>query len=495
MQKVNLDLILVNITLNEKRVHYQLEMANTADIETIHSATLEILSSKGALFEYQGAIDLLMTGGAEYADDGRIKIPETLIQYAIDSAPTGIRIFSRDGKEAMSLENNNVYCGTGSDCLFVIDSETGERRSALKKDIESFTRLSDALPNIDFILSMSVATDVPIQTADLHHFQAMVCNTTKPIVFTITEQKNMPLIFDFARKISGSSQIFKERPFLIHYAMPSPPLHHSQTALQNIIYCARYAIPIVYASGTQSGVSDPITIAGGIVSANADVIAGLVVHQLANPGAPFIYGVGITPLDMQTTIDSYGAPEGLSGDIVNAQVAKYYGLPTWGYAACTDSKCLDLQAAIEYVGSTITGLLSHCNLLHDVGYLESGLTASCESIVFGNEVVEYVRHILKPIEVNKETVPMKLLKKVGPNQTFFEADHTLRHLRDFYYSPLIDRNRYITWDKRGRQTMSDRLKKRVQQILATHKPLPLDKTISEEIDNIIATEDRKIISN
>ncbi|MHA2233145.1 MAG: trimethylamine methyltransferase family protein, partial [Candidatus Hodarchaeales archaeon] len=433
-------------------------------------------------------VDLLLDAGAEITDDKRVKIPEALIQQAIDSAPSTIQIFTREGNKSMFLGNNNVYCGTGSDCLFVIDSESGKRRSALKKDIETFTRLSDSLTSIDFVLSMGIASDVSPQTADLHHFQAMVMNTIKPIGFTIVEPSNLPLIHYFANLISEGS--LKERPFIIHYAMPSPPLKHSKIALQNIIYCARHSIPVIYASGTQLGVSGPMTVAGGVVSANIDVLAGLVIHQLANPGAPFIYGVGVAPLDMRTTVDSYGAPEGLSGNIINAQLAAlHYKLPTWGYAACTDSKVLDLQTAVEYMSSALTGLASHCNMLHDVGYLESGLTASCESIVLGSEVVEIARRTLQPIDVNEETVPIDLLKEISPNQTFLRSDHTLRHLRDFYYSPLIDRSRYHAWAEKGHKTMTDRLKDHVQEILATHQPIALEEEIAMEISNLIEKEE------
>lgn len=469
--------------MRDRRIPYTLEFVSADEISYLHSATLELLSEKGACFENQEAIDLLLSAGAKSTDDKRIRIPEFLIERAIRSAPSTIQIYSRDGKEAMYLGDSSVYCGTGSDCLFVLDSDTLQRRSALKKDIETFTRLSDRLSNIDFVLSMGVASDVPSQTADLHHFQAMIQNTPKPIVFTVVEPTNLPVINRIAEKITGNS--LKERPFIIHYAMPSPPLNHSQIALQNIIYCARHLIPVVYASGTQLGVSGPMTVTGGAVSANADVLAGLVVHQLASPGAPFIYGVGVAPLDMRTTVDSYGAPEGFSGNIINAQLARNYALPAWGYAACTDSKILDLQAAIEYMGSTISGLLSGCNMLHDVGYLESGLTASCESILFGNEVVEIARRILQPFTVNEETVPLELIKNIGPNQTFIETDHTLRHLRDFYYSTLIDRNRYRTWEEKGSQTMFDRLKDRVQEILSTHQPKSLNNDIKKEIDEII----------
>ncbi|MFX0090325.1 MAG: trimethylamine methyltransferase family protein [Candidatus Hodarchaeota archaeon] len=474
----------------ERRIRYKIEMVNPADLESINSATLDVLSSKGAFFDNQEACDLLLSAGAALSDDGRLKIPEELVQDAIDKAPSSIDIYSRDGKQAMFLKEDYVYCGTGSDCLFVIDFKTGKRRPALKTDIETFTLLSDALPNIDFVLSMGVATEVPKDTADLHQFQAMVTNTTKPIVFTIIEPKNLPLLISFAERIVGNSYTLQNRPFLIHYAMPSPPLKHSDIALQNLICCARHSVPVVYASGTQMGASGPMTIAGGVVSANVDILAGLVVHQLANPGAPFIYGVGVSPLDMKTTVDSYGAPESDSADIVHAQLGKTYNLPTWGYAAATDSKVLDLQAAMEYMGSTFTGLLSHCHMLHDVGYLESGLTASCESIVFGNEVVEFARRILQPIEVNENTIPLDLLKKIGPNQTFLTESHTLKHLRDFFYSPLIDRNRHGKWLQKGGLTMLDRLKTRVEEILADHQSTPLDATITEEMTQVIATREK-----
>ena len=480
--------------MKEKNVPSQLNLVTSEDISKIHEVTLDVLAEKGASFKDPEAIDLLLSAGAIREKNDRIKIPKTLVEKAIDSAPSVIKIFNRDGKETMRLEQGNKYCGTGSDCPYMIDSKTGERRLTLKKDIEIFTRLSDALPNIDFILSMAMASDVPTHTADLHHFQAMIKNTTKPIFFTVVNSNNMQYIVDIAYRIAGGPQIFKERPFIVHFAMPSPPLSHSKTALQNIIYCARNNVPVVYGSGTQMGTSGPMTIAGSAVSANCDILAGLVVHQLSNPGAPFIYGIGLDPLDMQTMIDSYGAPEHFSGDIIHAQVAQRYNLPIWGFAACTDSKILDLQAAIEFMGSTLFGMLSNCHLLHDVGYLESGMTASCESILLGNEVIEIVRNMLKPIIVNEETIPVDLLKKVGPNQSFLVEKHTLKHYRDFFYSSLIDRKRYGKWIKDGALSMFDRLKLKVKDILSSHNPVPLDKLIIESIDKLITEKDKKTIS-
>jgi trimethylamine--corrinoid protein Co-methyltransferase len=479
---------------DERRVPYQLEVVDADGLAAIHAGTVEVLSETGVILEDPEALELLASAGAVANDEGLVKIPEMLLEKTIDSAPSAVRIYSRDGEEAMRLERDNVYCGTGSDCPYVIDSRTGARRRATKMDIETFARLSDGLTNIDFVLSMGLASDVPPETADLHHFQAMLYNTCKPIVFTSVDHQNLVDIVDLASEVRGSKQGLEERPFLALFAMPSPPLRHSRIALQNLIYCAQHLVPVVYASGTSMGALGPMSIAGSTVSSNCDIMSGLVVHQLANPGAPFIYGVGVSVMDMRTAIDSYGAPEHHLADVVNAQVAHSYGLPTWGYAADTDSKVVDLQAALEYFSATIMGFLSGCNLLHDVGYLESGMTASCESIVLGNEVVEFVRRLLQNIDVDEDSLAVEMIKRVGPGETFLKEPHTRTHLRDFWYSPLIDRHRYTEWDWDGRLTMLDRLRQQVQVILSSHKPAPLDEFVIRGIDDFIAARDAQAAS-
>jgi len=476
---------------DERRVPHRLEVVDSDGVAAIHAATVEVLSETGVIFEDREALELLSSAGAEISDEGLVKIPETLLEKAVDSAPSVVRIYSREGEEAMRLERDYVYCGTGSDCPYVIDSRTGARRPALKRDIGTFAILSDALPNIDFILSMGLASDVPPETADLHHFQAMVYNTCKPIIFTSVDHQNLVDIVELASEVRGSAQGLEERPFLTLFAMPSPPLRHSCIALQNLIYCAQRGVPVVYASGTSMGALGPMSIAGSTVSSNCDIMSGLVVHQMANPGAPFIYGVGVSVMDMRTSIDSYGAPEHHLADVVNAQVAHRYGLPTWGYAADTDSKVVDLQTALEYFSATVMGFLSGCNLLHDVGYLESGMTASCESIVLGNEVVEFVRRLLQNVDVDEDTLAVEMIKRVGPGGAFLKEPHTRAHLRDFWYPSLIDRRRYSEWDREGRQTMFDRLREQVLEILSSHEPLPLDESVVREIDDLIASRDEQ----
>ncbi len=469
-----------------KLAPYRLGVLDSESVGAIHEATLEVLADTGALFEDEEAIELLASAGAIVGDGHRVKVPPSLVEQALESAPSSVSFFTREGEEAMRLEPGHVYFGTGSDCPDVLDPETGVRRKAVKRDIETFARLSDALPSIDFILSMGLASDVPSQTADLHHFQAMVCNTTKPVLFTAVRDESLPYILDLAAEIAGSQETLRESPFVGLYAMPSPPLRHSRVALRNLIRCARRSVPVVYASGTNPGATGPMSIAGSAVSANCDVLAGLVIHQLANPGAPYVYGVGVLPMDMRSAVSSYGAPEHHLGDLVNGQVAQSYGLPTWGFAAASDSKVLDLQAGLEYCTSTMMGLLSQVNMLHDVGFLDFGRLASCESILFAAEVIAYCRGTLQPLSIDSETLGVETIKQVGPGGTFLTEPYTVEHFREFYYSPLIDRRRHEQWVAKGSMTMTDRLHARARDLLASHYSSALDPSIIRRMDRLIA---------
>ncbi len=476
----------------DKHTPFKLDIIDKAGIEKIHAGALEILLETGVFVENPEAFQLLADAGCVTGKDGLVKIQSKLVQQSLESAPPEFNLYTRDGVPSMHLAKGNTYFGTGSDCLFVLDPDTGERRRTIRTDIATFAKLSDALANIDFILSMGHASDVPEETADLHHFREMLVNTSKPIVFTSLLHENFIHIYRFASELAGGKDELRDRPFLAYFGMPSPPLRHGNISLQNLMLCAKEKLPIVYASGTQIGFSGPMTIAGSIIASHCDVISGLVIHQLANPGAPFIYGVCIAPFDMHAAVEAYAAPEHFYGDIANVQVANHFNLPTWGYAGNADSKVVDMQTGLEYLGSTLMGLLSNCNMMHDVGYLESGKTASCESILLGNVVIEYCRQMLQTIPVDDENLALESIKNVGPGGNFFTDYLTLKNMRNFWYSPFFDRNTFSKWVSDGSQRMDDRIRSEVQNILVNHAPLPLEEGFLKRLDEFIAAQEETL---
>jgi trimethylamine--corrinoid protein Co-methyltransferase len=377
----------------------------------------------------------------------------------------------------MPLENRNVYFGTGSDCPNVLDPFTGQRRKFLKEDVEQGIRLCDALPNIDFVLSIGLISDVPVAVSDVHQFEAMLLNTVKPIVFTAHGLKGCHDIIEMAEVAAGGADALRQNPNVAAFVQTNPPLQFSKDMLQKTLFMAEKMLPVVFVAGAMMGASGPQTHAGSIAIANAESLAGNVIVQLKRQGTPFIYAHGIHPLDMRTTVLPYGAPELSINAGAAADLARFYKLPVWGYAGCSDAKVFDQQAAMEATASVIMSILTGNNLVHDVGYVEGGLTSSFEMIVLCDTAIEMARHLFKPIAVDEETLPLDLIHKVGPGGSYLAEEHTLRHFREVWYPDTLDRRRYQSWVEAGSLTMGERLNRRVKQILQEHIPesLPNDK--------------------
>ena len=186
----------------------------------------------------------------------------------------------------------------------------------------------------------------------------------------------------------------RRNPFIILYAEPITPLKNAQEAVEKLLYMAENDLPVIYAPGMLSGATGPVTLAGCLALANAESLCGLVMAQLKREGGPFIYGGGILPLDMRTSVAAYGAPELQLAGAALADMAHYYRLPRFSGAGASDSKVLDQQAMIEGTISTVMQALCGANLVHDVGYLEGGLTGSYEMVVAMDEVIGMVKRII-----------------------------------------------------------------------------------------------------
>jgi trimethylamine--corrinoid protein Co-methyltransferase len=460
-------------------------------LEEIHLAALEILRRTGVDVLEEEACDLLRKAGAGL-DGCRARIPPHLVEWAIRTAPSRVVLCdSRDGSPRMHLESTRAYYGTGSDCIATIDLYTGERRPPLKADVANAAKLCDALPNIDFVMSMGIANDVPQAVSDLHHFEAMVINTRKPIVATAWNQNNLKDIVEMAEIVAGGADALRENPFVVMYTEPISPLQLGFEPTQKILYMAGKGLPVICGTGKVGGATSPNTITGAVAQGNAESLAGVLVAQLKREGAPIIFGGERLHMDMSTTMCSYGAPEFMMSVAANAEMAAYYRLPSWSYAGCSDAKTFDQQAAAEGSLMTFLAALSGGNLNHDVGYLEAGLTSSLEAIVAADEVIGMVKRIMGGIEVSRETLALDVIHDVGPGGEFLTSEHTLNHFKEDWFPKLFDRGSYETWERDGKKTLSQRANERVKRILENHTPEPLPGSAKEKMADVIARAEER----
>jgi len=464
----------------------QFAAVSESQMQDIHAAALEVLRRTGLRFQHAGALEMLKKAGAFISDGNLVKFPSRLVEVALASAPGRVIMCDRDGKPSMSLEGNQVHFGTGSDCIYLLDPNTGEHRPFVEADLSEAYRLCDALPNIHFVMSIGIPSDVNKSLTYDVQMLHMLEDTTKPIVFVTNDRASCQRAIDMAAVVAGGYEALREQQHILLYSEPSSPLQQTETAVDKLLLMAEYELPVVHSPGPQMGAVVPITLAGGLVVALAEILSSLVVHQLKRPGAPFVFGAGIHHMDMSAMQICYGSPEFQQTKAAIADLGRWYGLPTWGYAGCSDAKVLDEQAAVEATLSVIMAKLSGGNLIHDVGYMESGLTTSYEMIVLTDELVGMVDNLFKGIEVNASTLMVDEIHKIGPGGSYLKSKTTRDHYREFWFPGLIDRNRRQKWLEEGGTTLGERLNARVKKILAEHQPEPLAPDKKKAIQAILA---------
>jgi trimethylamine--corrinoid protein Co-methyltransferase len=464
----------------------ELRVLSQEQIKAIHQASLEVLAHHGIRLLDELTRVKLKKAGALVRDKEWVKIPSHLVQAALNTAPERIVLSNQKGQRVMFLEEGKTYFGTGSDTIFTIDVQTRQRRKVHRKDVGRMARLCDALPNIDFIMSMGNPQDVPRADIYLYEFVEMVLNSNKPIVFTADTAQDIDHIVEMASYVAGGTDQLRERPFLLHYAEPISPLIFPESSVQKLVRCAEHAIPVTFPSGANAGGGAPITLAGAMTLANAECLGGLVIHQLTRPGAPFLYGFNVSIVDMRTAIVSYGNPEWSLTAAAQADMARYYGLPSWGFGGATDSKVVDAQAGLEAIFSIFNAMLSRNNLVHDVGYLEFGTTSSMELIIMVDEIIDMCRRFMAGIPVNENTLAMEAIGRAKARGGFIDDDHTLENWREAQYQPKrLDRMQYDVWESLGKLDLYDRLNEEANQIMASHVPEPKPPDVIEEIKNVL----------
>jgi len=469
-----------------------LRMFTDAQLDEIHLASLEILRRTGVRVYDAEALALLQDAGCTVTGENLVRFPAAVVENALLYVPSRVVLCDRAGEPRMYLEGQRTYFGTGSDLPHTLDLESGERRSSLLADVKNTARLVDALPNLDFVMSMALPSDVPPQTSDRRSFLAMVENTVKPVVFTAWDEAGLADVIAMAEAIAGSAQDLALKPFLLAYLEPSSPLRHSAAAVRKLLMMADHGLPFVYAPGPLEGASAPVTPAGSLAMANAEVLSGLAIAQLRRRGTPFVWGSGSGPLDMRTLVGVYGAPEFMLHCMGMAELAHYYyHAPVWGFSGCADAKLPDVQAGVESALWILWTALSGANLVHDVGYVESGLTCSYEMIVVCDEVIGLVRRLLDGVRITPETLALDVIHEVGPGGDYVGSAHTLRHFREVWYPRVFDRRAYPAWVEAGRPTAVETAREIARQALATHTPGPLPCATLDALRGIVAQADAR----
>ena len=446
----------------------------------VHEATLRLLGETGVEMRHHGARALCSAVGAEI-QGARVRLPAALVADALQSAPRSTLLRARGGDTApLDLAPGPTYFGTGPDCLYVSDPHAGERRRAVLADVATAAALAERLPHIDFVMSMGLPQDVDAGVLDLIQFAAMLKHTRKPIVVSSPFPGASLRVMKEMAAACGEAQSFA------CLAMSSPPLMLDEVACDKIVTCAELSVPLVLAGSPSAGTTAPASVTSVATVANAEMLAGLVLHQLAAPGAPYVYGASCGAINMRTFVDAYNPPATFLGNQAMMDLASWYGLPSWSYAGHSDSKMLDEQWALELGASTILGALSRATLLHDVGYLESGMQSALEGMVLGNEMAGYARALLEDVPVDDEAIALDEIAAVGPGGNHLARPMTRARHRLFWQADLIDQQTHDHWQAAGATPLLARVRRRLAELQAAPAVFTLDPAAAARLDTLVA---------
>lgn len=456
----------------------------------IHHAALDILRTTGVLLEHEESMRLLRDAGATLSSDGRLRLPPHLPEQALRTAPRSFVLHDQAGRPAMPLRHDRFFYGTGSDATFTVDPGTGERRRATLEDVGRFARLVDGLEHLDFVMSMANPEDVPVEDIYVHVFAAMLRHTSKPLVFIADSGRDIARIHEMACCVAGGEEALEQRPFLLNYSEAISPLRFPANVMEKLVFCARKRLPLCLPSGSNAGGGAPVTLAGAMALGIAENLVGLAVHQLARPGAPFLFGPNVSVLDMKSTVVSYGCPEWSLTQAALADMRDHlYGLPVWAYAGATDAKTVDAQAGAEAMFSVATAMLSRANLIHDMGFLEFGTTSSPAMVALVDELVAMARFFARGVPVDEKTLALDVIDRVargGDGSIFLTEDHTFEHFLEAQFHPaLFDRRRFDAWRDDGARDLRAAANARAESILAEHRVEPKPAEILAAVEAVV----------
>ena len=451
----------------------------------IHLGALEVLERTGVDVHDEQARDILAEGGADISGE-RVRLSEAMVTRALATVPRRLTLYDRFKKPRIRAWDYQTYFGGGSDCLTILDHQSGLRRDPSLADVVNAVRVMDALPELDFVMSQFLPKDVDQRIYDRYQMEVMLNHTTKPIVFVTPDFEGCKAAIEMCELVAGGEEAFRRYPFATCYVNVTSGLVANQEALQKCIYLAQKGLPLLWIPLNAGGVNSPVTTAGCMASMNAGILLGIVLSQLVNEGVPVaVPGWNGGPYNLKTMVGNYVLADEQG---VPTSMGKYYRLPVFGLGGSTDAKCLDQQSGMEVTISLMTALLHGANIVHDVGFMDSGMQGSLQLQVIANETIGFLRAATRGVEVTDETLALDVIDELGPTGNYLDHPHTLKHYKEPFYSRLFEKGGYARWKKRGELTMEQKAARAIDDILEKHQVQPLSEEIQQGIKEIVKRE-------
>ncbi len=470
----------------------KLELLTREQIEAVLSEAFELMRDPGIKVQCEEAQRLLADHSAVIESDV-VRIPEELALQCIASVPREFDLYDRVGRATVHYGGDAVTFDPGSSGVHVLDPDTLEHKNAMTADLARIVMVTEQLSQFGAQSTAVVCSDVAKDIGDLYRLFVVLLYSDKPVITGAFSTKTTRVMMDMLAVLVGGCDELAQRPRAVFDVCPSPPLIWSEFGAQNLMDLARARVPAQVVSMPLAGATAPVTLLGSIVQHAAECISGMVIHQLANPGAPIVWGGAPAIFDMRQGTTPMGAIETAMIDAAYAQVGKSLGLPTHCYLGASDAKIVDAQAGLESGVTAVLGALAGINMISGAGMLDFLACFSVEKLVIDAEAIGMAFRLLGGIEQRTPTLATEMFAGIAFRGDFLKQKVTRQLFAKEQYLPssVIDRGSIRTWQQGGSLDTFARAQARVKELLARYQKPALPSEAERELRSIVEREANK----
>lgn len=459
---------------------------NKQEMDEIHAAALRIVEETGFRTDCVEILELARSAGFR-EQDGVVRIPPAAVVRALGAVPQSFKLYVPSGSSYREVGAGEPLFFSGHQAVFVLDYGGVDTRPGDTEDVIRFTRVADALRDIDGIATPIYPQEVPRHAALVHAMEQMLLFSDKPLFFAPEWRDAFDAICSLARLASGRDNL-GERPFLIAQPSPISPLFWVEGSAQCIVSAAREGIPCVSLTQIIPGMSGPVTLAGTLALHHAEFLIALVIMQLVNPGTPVVYPGAWVTFDMAGGGIDIGAPEKYLLSIASAQMARYARVPCMAAGPDTNAHTLDVQNGIEKALSGLADAFSGTDILVNSGMFSHALTVSLEQLVVDAEIVSMFRRMMHGIRVDNDSIALEVIDRVGIKGEFLSDPHTAQNFRSELWDTgktIFQRDKVDKWKAAGARDVGDLARERVVSILEKPPRKYVDREIQKRMKRLV----------
>jgi trimethylamine---corrinoid protein Co-methyltransferase len=450
----------------------KMELLSQELVDRILDEAYQLMMNPGIKVQSMDARQLLAEAGAQVSAESEVaKIPQKVVEKALETVPHVFTIYDRLGNPSVTYGGDVVQFDPGSSGVQIFDPETLEHKTSYANDLARVVKIAEMLPQYDAQSTAIVCNEIPKEVGDLYRLYVVLLYSNKPIITGSFSIKTLDVMIEMLAIFAGSRQALAEKPQAVFDVCPSPPLIWSEFGSQNLIELARASVPAQMVSMPLAGGAGPVTLLGSVVQHAAECLSGIAIHQLANAGAPIVWGGAPAIFDMRKGSTPFGAVETAMIDASYAQVGKSLGLPTHAYLGASDSKLVDAQAGLESGLTAMIGALAGINMISGAGMLDFLACQSPEKLVMDAEAIGMIKRLLGGMKVQTETLATAMFEGINFKGDFLKQKITRELFAKEQYLPsaVIDRGSVRAWQAEGSTDAFTRAKARTKQLLTEYK--------------------------